>query len=339
MGALLRRWVVSMAGYLVRRLAISLLLVFLATSLAFVLASVTMKPRDNYLARNPPVPESSVDGILDAVNQNDKTPVVTRYVTWITGVAHGDFGQTLSGDSINEEMGRRIGVSLRLLLLGSIVGAVFGVLLGVWGALKQYKPSDRIATIFSFVMLATPVFVLATVLKYGAVQFNDLLGFKLIYFTGEITPGLEADFWGTLVNRFQHIILPTLAISLGEIALYSRYQRSAMLDVLGSDYLRTAQAKGLTRRQTFYKHGLRTALIPMTVWFAFAFGTLIVGATFTEKIFSWQGMGAWFIDSIGAQDINVAAATTLFTAVLILFSTFLADVMRGFLDPRVRGNQ
>ena len=329
----------AMTGYLIKRLAMSLLLVFLATSLAYVLASVTMKPRENYLSRNPPVPTSSIDSILDSVNQNDKTPVAKRYVTWMGGVLHGNFGKTLSGQSINEEMGRRIGVSLRLLILGSIVGAVFGVLLGVWGALKQYKPSDRISTIFSFVMLATPVFVLATVLKYGAVQFNDVIGFKLIYFTGEVTPGLQTGTWGTLVNRFQHIILPTLAISLGEIALYSRYQRSAMLDVLGSDYLRTAQAKGLTRRQTFYKHGLRTALIPMTVWFAFAFGTLVVGATFTEKIFSWQGMGAWFIDSITAQDVNVAAATTLFTAVLILFSTFLADAMRGFLDPRVRGNQ
>jgi peptide/nickel transport system permease protein len=181
-----------------------------------------------------------------------------------------------------------------------------------------------------------PVFFTAVLLKYGALQINETTGRTIFYYTGEVTPGLDGSTGALLLDRIQHLILPTLAITLGEIALYSRYQRSAMLDVLGSDYLRTAQAKGLTRRKTFYKHGLRTALIPMTVWFAFSFGLLVVGATFTEKIFSWPGMGAWFIDSINAQDINVAAATTLFTAVLVLFSTFLADVMRAVLDPRVR---
>ncbi|HAM24930.1 MAG TPA: peptide ABC transporter permease [Actinobacteria bacterium] len=325
-----------MAGYLVRRLAVSVLLVFLATSLAFVLAAVTMKPRSFYEARNPPIPTSSIDSALDAVNQNDKTPVLKRYTVWISGVARGDFGKTLKGDSINEEMGRRIGVSLRLLLLGSIIGAVLGVLLGVWGALKQYRLSDRAITVFSFVILASPVFFIATLLKYGAVQLNLAAGTTLLYFTGENSPQLVGSPATLLFDRIQHLILPTIAISIGSIALYSRYQRSAMLDVLGSDYLRTASAKGLTQRQTFYKHGLRTALIPMTVWFAFAFGTLVVGATFTEKIFAWQGMGAWFIDSVRAQDANVAAATTLFTAVMILFSTFLADALRGFLDPRVR---
>lgn len=325
-----------MTRYLTRRLLTGILLVFLATTLAFMLASFTMQPRENYLSRNPPIPESSIDQKLDEVNQNDKTPVFQRYATWISGVARGNFGLTTEGRSINDEMGRRIGVTLRLLFVGSVVGAVFGVLLGVWGALRQYGYSDRIITVFSFFMLATPVFFTAVLLKYGALQLNQLTGRQLLYYTGETSVGLTGSAWTLFVDRIQHLILPTLAIALGEMALYSRYQRSAMLDVLGSDYLRTAQAKGLTRRKTFYKHGLRTALIPMTIWFAFSFGLLIVGATFTEVIFSWPGMGAWFIDSVRKQDINVAAATTLFTAVLVLFSTFLADVFRAILDPRVR---
>ena len=325
-----------MARYLFRRLATGILLVLLATTLAFLLASFTMHPRDNYLARNPPIPESSIDQKLDEINQNDKTPVLQRYATWAGGIVRGDFGVNVEGKSINEIMGRRVGVTLRLLFIGSIVGAVFGVLLGVWGALRQYGYSDRLITVFSFFMLATPVFFIAVLLKYGALQLNQFTGRQILYYTGETSVGITGSTWTLLVDRVQHLILPTLAIALGEMALYSRYQRSAMLDVLGSDYLRTAQAKGLTRRKTFYKHGLRTALIPMTIWFAFWFGTLIVGATFTEVIFSWPGMGAWFIDSVRKQDINVVAATTLFTAVLVLFSTFLADVFRAILDPRVR---
>ncbi len=295
-----------------------------------------MHPRDNYLQKNPPIPESSINQKLDEINQNDQTPIFERYGTWISGIARGDFGLTVDSKSINEEMGRRVGVTLRLLLVGSIFGAIFGVLLGVWGALRQYQASDRLITVFAFFMLATPVFFTAVLLKYGALQLNQLTGRQILYYTGETSVGITGSTPQLLLDRVQHLILPTLAIALGEIALYSRYQRSAMLDVLGSDYLRTAQAKGLTRRKTFYKHGLRTALIPMTIWFAFSFGTLIVGATFTEVIFSWPGMGAWFVDSVRKQDINVAAATTLFTAVLVLFSTFLADVMRAILDPRVR---
>jgi peptide/nickel transport system permease protein len=325
-----------MTGYLLRRLGTSLLLVFLATTLAFFLASLTMSPRSNYLARNPPVPEQSIDNQLDAVNQNDKTPVTQRYATWLKGVVTGDLGKDLKGESINEAIGRKVGVTLRLLLIGTVLGAIFGVLLGVWAALRQNKFSDKSVTAFAFFWISMPVFFTAVLLKYGALQINQLAGTTIFYYTGEATPGLEGSAGAILLDRIQHLILPTLSITLGFVAVYALYQRSAMLDVLGSDYLRTAQAKGLTKRKTFYKHGLRTALIPMTVWFAFSFGLLIVGATFTEKIFSWPGMGAWFIDSINAQDINVAAATTLFTAVLVLFSTFLADVMRVILDPRVR---
>jgi len=109
-----------------------------------------------------------------------------------------------------------------------------------------------------------------------------------------------------------------------------------MLDVMGSDFLRTAQAKGLTRRRALFKHGLRTALIPMATLLAFSFGTLAVGATFTEKIFGWHGMGEWLVDSIRGNDIHVTATVALFTAVFILFSGFLSDVLYAVLDPRVR---
>ena len=130
-------------------------------------------------------------------------------------------------------------------------------------------------------------------------------------------------------------MLPTIAIALPLVAFYSRYQRSAMLDVLGSDFLRTARAKGLTARRALFTHGLRTALIPMATLLAFSFGLLVTGGVFAA-IFGWYGMGDWLIVGVQTQDVNIVATVTLFVAVLVLASGALADTLYAALDPRVR---
>jgi len=197
---------------------------------------------------------------------------------------------------------------------------------------------DRIyvTTLFSFLVLSTPVFVIGTLLKVLWLPVNQAAGTQLLYFNGESTAGFSGTAWETLVDRLQHLVLPTVAIAIGLTAVYSRYQRSAMLDVLGSDFLRTAQAKGLTRRRALFTHGLRTALIPMATLFAFGFGLLITGGVFTERIFGWFGMGDWLIVGVQNQDANIIATVTLFIAVLVLFSGWLSDVLYAALDPRVR---
>lgn len=325
-----------MGRFLVKRLVNYLVLVVVATTLAYMVASLALNPRSRYDGRNPPVPEASIDAQLSAVGVNDKDPLLGRYWEWITGVLHGDFGQTVTGGSINGQLGERALVSLRLLIIGSIIGAVFGVLAGVVSAIKKYQVTDRAITAYAFFFIATPVFFTAVLLKYGALSVNQAAGSTLLYYTGYETPNLDAGFFGHVTDQVGHLILPTLSIALGQIAFFSRYQRNAMLDVMNSDFLRTAEAKGLTRRRALYKHGLRTALIPMATLLAYSFGTLAVGATFTEKIFGWHGMGEWLVDSITSNDINVVATVTLFTAVFILISGFLADVIYAVLDPRVR---
>jgi peptide/nickel transport system permease protein len=322
--------------FLLKRLANYLVLTIVATTIGYAVASLALNPRSRYLGRNPPVPESSIDAQLTAVGINDKDPLLDRYLSWIGGVLHGDFGLTVTGTSINDQLGERALVSLRLLIVGSIIGAVVGVLAGVVSAIKKYQVTDRAITAYAFFFIATPVFFTAVLLKYGALSVNEAAGKTLLYYTGYETPGLDAGFWGHFTDQVGHLILPTLSIALGQIAFFSRYQRNAMLDVMNSDFLRTAEAKGLTRRKALYKHGLRTALIPMATLLAYSFGTLAVGATFTEKIFGWHGMGEWLVDSITSQDINVVATVTLFTAIFILISGFLADVIYAVLDPRVR---
>jgi peptide/nickel transport system permease protein len=325
-----------MVKFLLRRLANSIVLVGLAASLAYVLAATALNPRSNFEGRNPAPPEAVVDRRLDELNLNDKTPVSERYVTWVNGVLHGDFGRTWDGDSVNEEMGRRIGVSLRLLLIATIVGGVLGVLAGAWGAIRQYRLSDHAITLLSFVILSTPVFVLAVVLEILAVGFNEAIGVRVFEYTGEFTPGLEGGFWADLVDRMQHLVVPSLTLVLGQIAVFSRYQRNAMLDVLGQDFVRTARAKGLRRRTALLKHALRTALIPAATFFAYNFGLLLVGATFVEKIFGWHGMGEWFIDSVTKNDVNAVAAVSCFAAFLVLVAGLLSDIAYAVLDPRIR---
>ena len=320
-----------MLKFLLRRFANYLVLVAIATTAGFFLASETLNPRSRYDGQNPPPPEAAIDAKLDAVNMNDKTPTVERYKHWVSRALHLDFGRTINDNSINEEMRRRIGVSLRLLLIGAILGSTLGVALGAFTAVRQYRPSDHIATVSSFLLLSTPVFLLGILLKLLAYNVNQRLGTNVFFYVGEFDPRV-----GGIVDRIQHLIMPTLAITLPAIAAYSRYQRSSMLDVLGGEYLRTAQAKGLRRRQALIRHGLRTALIPMGTFFAYGFVLLFTGAAFTEKIYGWHGMGEWFIDAIYGNDTNVVVAVTAFSGFLVLIAGMLSDLVTAALDPRVR---
>ncbi|TDQ05694.1 peptide/nickel transport system permease protein [Labedaea rhizosphaerae] len=323
-----------MIGFLARRLVNYVILCLVATFLAYLLASLTFDPVAILMQRNPPPPEAAIAAKRLALHFDQ--PIPLRFVHWLGGVVHGDFGRTVTDHNVGDELLPRMGVSLRLFLVGVTVGVILGVILGVVSAIRQYKISDYAATVFSFVILSTPVFVIGPLLKTGALQVNDWLGTEYLKFTGEQTPGFDGSWLASLGDRLRYLIVPTLTIALQQIAYYSRYQRSAMLDVLGSDFLRTASAKGLTRRRVLFKHGLRTALIPMATLFAFGFGLLIVGGTFTEHIFGWYGMGDWLIVGVNTQDANVVATVTLFVAVLVLISGWLSDVLYAALDPRVR---
>ncbi|WP_280435609.1 ABC transporter permease [Nocardia carnea] len=323
-----------MAGFLLRRALNYVVLLLLASFLTFTVASLTFNPLESLEQRNPRPPQSVIDAKAEELHLND--PVPQRYLIWVSGAVRGDFGTTLAGQPVSEELPRRVAVSLRLLILGSVVGTVLGVLIGAAGAIRQYKFSDYFTTVVSLLILSTPVFLLATLLKYGALEINSMAGQQVLLYTGETSAGHIEGFGAQLVDRLQHLVLPTLAIALGGMAGYSRYQRNAMLDVLQSDFIRTARAKGLTRTRALYKHGLRTALIPMATLFAYSLGGLITGATFTEKIFGWHGVGEWLVDSINAQDVYVVVTVTAFAGLVVLISGLLSDIVYAVLDPRVR---
>ncbi|HEX7824394.1 MAG TPA: ABC transporter permease, partial [Mycobacterium sp.] len=299
-----------MTRFLARRLLNYVVLLALASFLTFSLTSLTFKPLESLESRNPRPPQSTIDA--KAAELNLDKPIPIRYVEWASGAIHGDFGTTVTGQPVTEELWRRIGVSLRLVIIGSLLGTVLGVVVGAWGAIRQYRLSDRVITVVSLLVLSTPTFVVANLLILGALKVNTVLGVQLFEYTGETSPDAVGGAWNQFVDRLQHLVLPTVTLALGSIAGFSRYQRNAMLDVLGQDFIRTARAKGLTRRQALFKHGLRTALIPMATLFAYGVSGLVTGAVFTEKIFGWHGMGEWVVQGISSQDTNIVAAITVF---------------------------
>jgi len=323
-----------MTRFLVRRLLNYIVLLGLASFLTFALASYNFAPLNSLEQRNPRPPQAVIDA--KAAELDLDKPVPLRYAHWASEAVRGDFGTTVNGHPVADELWRRIGVSLRLLVIGSVLGTVIGVVVGAWGAIRQYRLSDRVVTLLSLLIISTPSFVIANLLILAALQVNSVLGVQIFEFIGETSPDAVGGTWNQVVDRLQHLVLPTLTLSLMAIAGYSRYQRNAMLDVLGQDFIRTARAKGLTRRQALFKHGLRTALIPMATLFAYSVAGLVTGAVFVEKIFGWHGMGEWFVQGIGTQDTNIIAAITVFSGAVVLLAGLLSDIVYAILDPRVR---
>ncbi|MBY0443089.1 MAG: ABC transporter permease [Mycobacteriaceae bacterium] len=323
-----------MTRFLARRLVNYVVLLLLASFLTFCLTSLTFHPLDSFMQRHPQPPPEAIHA--KAVQLGLDKPIPIRYVTWISGAARGDFGTTVTGHPVAQELWRRVAVSLRLVVLGSVLGTVAGVVVGAWGAVRQYRLSDRVITVLSLTILSIPSFVLAGLLIVAALRVNMFTGVRIFLYTGQTSPIPPTGMWGQLLDRAQHIVLPTLTLALGTTAGFSRYQRNAMLDVLNEDFIRTARAKGLTRRRALIKHGLRTALIPLATLFAYGVSGLVVGAVFVEKIFGWHGMGEWVVQGISMQDTNVVAAITVFSGAVVLLAGLLSDIIYAALDPRVR---
>ena len=317
-----------MLPYLARRIANYAVLLFIATSLAYLLASASLDPSALWNRQDPSLNWDAIHANLVKYNISHDLPVWDRYVTWLRNVLfHWDWGRPPKGELINTLIGTKIFVSVRLVFLGAAIGMVGGVALGAWTATRQYRFSDRAISLISMIIISPPAMVIAILLQVLAVQINRSSGYQILEFTGEGEGAL---------GRLQHLLLPTLSMSLGGIASYSRFQRNLMLDTLGADYVRTARAKGLIKRKALTRHALRTALIPMATYFAFALATLFTGAAITERVYGWHGMGEYSISAISGMDINGVTAVVAFSGLCTLTGALLSDVFVAIVDPRVR---
>lgn len=325
-----------MIGYLCKRIASWAVLVVIATNLAFFLATWFLDPRSNYAERKPPLPPEIVDNTLSTYNLNDKTPVLERWWTWLTGILlHWDWGSTPVGTSVNGQVAFRLWSSVQLLTAATVLATLLGVALGVYTALRHYRLADRAWQFVSIVMINVPVAVAGLAVVLLGIAINQQVGHTVVFVAGSSSIDVHG-FFPVLLDRLKHLILPTITLVVVQYAGLHLMQRSLLLDTIDADYVRTARAKGLTRGVAVRRHALRTAIIPVAVGIAFAIPAVFTGAVITETIFGWEGMGRYFVTSINTNDVYGVVAVAAFGAVATAVGAILADFAVVYLDPRVR---
>jgi peptide/nickel transport system permease protein len=319
--------------YIIRRLLYSTVVLVLASFLVFTFVTVSGDPLAG-LRISPNVSELTVQNVIDRKHLDD--PVPKRYLYWVQDAFTNQFGSTLLDNRpILPELWRVMKNTLQLVLIAQLLVVFFAVLIGVYSAIRQYSGFDYTMTTFSFLGLATPVFWLALMAQVAVVQIYERTGHRLfpIANLSSVDPGTGIHFW---IDRAHHLVLPVFVLMVAGIAGYSRYMRAAMLEVINSDYVRTARAKGLNERKVMMKHALRNALIPLVTLVALDFGTLLGGAIVTETVFSLDGMGLYFVNGLFSNDPYPVMAFLMVTAVMIIIFNLIADIAYGLLDPRVR---
>jgi peptide/nickel transport system permease protein len=322
-----------MVTYIIRRLLYSTVVLVLASFLVFTFVTVSGDPLAG-LRIAPNVSEQTVQNVIDRKHLDD--PVPKRYLYWAQDAITNQFGSTLLDNRpILPELWRVMKNTLQLVLIAQFLIIIFAVLIGVYSAMKQYSGFDYTMTTFSFLGLATPVFWLALMAQVAVVQIYERTGHRLFPISNlsSVDPGTGIHFW---VDRAHHLVLPVLVLMVAGIAGYSRYMRASMLEVINSDYVRTARAKGLNERRVTMKHALRNALIPLVTLVALDFGTILGGAVVTETVFSLDGMGLYFVNALFTNDPYPVMAWLMITAVMIIIFNLVADIAYGLLDPRVR---
>jgi peptide/nickel transport system permease protein len=322
-----------MLQYVIRRLLYSAVVLVAASFLVFVFVAKTGDPLAS-LRINPHLSQQSVQNVVDRKHLDDS--VFVRYGYWVRDAVTNKFGTTILGDKpILPDLWRVLKHTLQLVIVAELLAVLIAVGIGVYSALRQYSVFDYSATTLSFVGLALPVFWLALMLQVGVVYLKDWTGYNIfpIASLSSVDPGTGIHFW---IDRAHHLVLPVLVLMVASVATYSRFMRASMLEVINSDYVRTARAKGLTEQKVTMKHAFRNALIPLVTLVALNFGALLGGAIATETVFSLDGMGLYYITALGQNDPYPVMAWLMITATMIIIFNLLADIAYGYLDPRVR---
>lgn len=253
-------------------------------------------------------------------------PLPVQYLDWVRGLVIGDLGSSLfTGRSVQHEVGSRISATLELAVLSLLVALLAGVSVGTFSAIRQGRASDQIARFVSILGLAIPSFWLGTmVLVFSARWF------------GWNPPVSHVEFWSDPWGNVQQFFIPSLVLGLALAASLARMTRSTVLEVLREDYIRTAQAKGLSGRAVLLRHTLRTSLIPVVTLFGVQIGAVIGGSVIIENVFSLPGLGRLMLDSVTRKDYPIVQGIVLLYGTFILIANLVIDILYGVLDPRVR---
>ena len=332
-----------MTNYIIRRL-LSLIPTLFGVSI-IVFLFLRMIPGDPALALGGEhATEATVERIREEFGLNKSLP--EQYITYMGKVLRGDLGRSiLSKRPIADEIRARFPATLELSVCALIVALVVGLPAGIISATKRNTPIDNIAMVGSLLGISMPIFWLGLMLNwFFAVQLGWLPSVtrldasidlqritNLIIVDSILTGNAEA-----LLNGIKHLILPSIALSTISMAIIARMTRSAMLEVLEQDYIRTARAKGLIERVVTVRHALKNALLPVITVLGLQVGVLLSGAVLTETIFAWPGIGRWLYLSILSRDYPIVQGMALFITTLFLVVNLLVDVSYALVDPRIR---
>jgi peptide/nickel transport system permease protein len=274
-------------------------------------------------------------------------PLPVRYGLYLKHLVQGDLGQSsLTHDAVTHDLGQFIPATAELALYSIVIAAVLGITFGVIAALRRNRPADHILRVVSLGGISMPTFWIALVALY--------LGFfRLGWFPGaeRLDPGvlppphktglytidaLLAGQWGLFGQALHHLVLPALVLAAFSVGLLTRYTRSAVLEVVGNDYVRAARAKGLPERVVVTRYILRAALPSVVTVLGLVFANVLTGAVLVEKIFSWPGIGQYAYQAAVNLDVPAIAGVSLFVAVVYITVNFIVDVLYGVIDPRIR---
>ena len=314
-----------MAQFVLRRLLVSVPLLVGITLIIFLLAN--LMPGDPVLAvmtGEAQLSEAQLEAARERLGLDAPLPV--RYLRWLGEVARGNLGDSyITGRPVLDTLLGRIPATLELMGVSLLFSVLIGMALGILSAVKQYSFLDYLLTVLGFAGVSVPVFFTGMLLIY-------VFALKLQWLptSGMTTPGEPFS----LGDNLRHLLMPALAIGLLRTAVFMRYTRGSMLEVLQSDFVRTARSKGLSER-TVTVHALRNALIPVVTIIGLNLPVLIGGAVIIETLFQWPGMGLAYITAVNQRDYTMIMGFVLFTSVFVLFSNLLTDVTYALVDPRV----
>jgi len=324
-----------MLQYALRRLIYSIPIIIIASVLVFIVIHATADPLAAIRRAGPQISPKDVLRAKHELGLDKSLPA--QYWTWLTRFVRGDWGHSLlSARPVFGDIRTALANSLVLGLFATAISLFIGITVGIISAVRQYSMFDHAATGAAFFGISIPNFWFALLLQlaFGVYLVRWFHLSEPWFFTaGMFQPGTTGF---NLADRMRHLALPAIVLAVQIIAVYSRYMRSSMLEVLHSDYIRTARAKGLRERRVLVHHGARNALIPLTTQVAIDVGTLAGGLIVTESIFQWPGMGPLFLDSFNSGDYPIVLAWTMVVVTFVIAFNLVADIMYAVLDPRIR---
>lgn len=314
-----------MLNYLLGRIGQNLVLLMLVSIIGFAVLHLAPGGPLAQFALVPGMSQADIARIAAQMGLDRPLPV--QYWDWFTHLLRGDWGRSYRDTQpVLDVIGSHLFATLELMLTATLIAILLGAWIGILGAIRRYSPFDYLATVGAMVALSIPTFWFGLVVIY---VFSVKLGW--------VPPGNMYTIGdGSLLDFLHHLIAPSLVLALVEVAVWSRYMRASMLDVINQDFIRTARAKGLPERVVLLRHAVRNALIPMITLAGMQLPTLLGGALVTETIFTWPGMGRLFLDSLGYRDYPVVMGILMFSALLVLIGNLLADLLCAVADPRIR---